>query len=249
LSKNCPIEYDGIYYWVGVDRFLMFNGVVREVPNPMNLNWFFDNLNQSAKEKVFALKVPRFGEIWWCFPFGSATECTHAVIYNVRENTWYDTELPADYRTAAAFCNLYAAPLMVSNDFKVWRHEFGVDKIEGTSVTAIPSYFETCDLSLTALNNQNRKMRVSVIEPDFVQQGDMTVSVTGRANARAPEVISNVVTFPDDATSDPTKQVVLFKEQRRELRVKFESNVVGGDYQMGQVLMHVEPGDGTMVGA
>jgi hypothetical protein len=40
----------------------------------------------------------------------------------------------------------------------------------------------------------------------------------------------------------------MMKEQRRELRLIFESNTLGGDYQMGQVLLHVEPGDGTVLG-
>lgn len=258
LSKNSVVEYDGIYYWIGVDRFLSFNGVVREIPNTMNFNWFFDNLNQSQREKVFVLKVPRFGEIWWCFPFGDATECTHAIIYNVRENTWYDTILPADGRSAASFSQLYAAPIMASASttlntegdpvYNVWRHEFGLDSVSGTTINPILSRFETCDISLAVLNSQNRKLKISAIEPDFVQKGNMAVTVTGRANARAKTEDSNTVTFPEDATLLPAKQVVMMKEQRRELRLIFESNTLGGDYQMGQVLLHVEPGDGTVLG-
>ena len=254
LSQNSVIEYDGIYYWCGVDRFLMFNGVVREVPNNMNINYFFDTLNQEQRQKVFATKVPRFGEIWWCFPQGSSTECNHAIVYNVRENTWYDTELPNTGRASASFSPAFAAPLMtgITNQnglgFKVWRHEFGLNEIDGTTVNPIPSFFETSDLSLAVLNNQNRKLKISYIEPDFVQVGDMTVEVTGRANARAPTVVSNTVTFVDDPGSDPAAQIVPFKEQRREMRVKFSSNAVDGDYQMGQVLMHIEPGDGTITG-
>ena len=68
LSSQCVIEYDGIYYWIGADRFLMYNGVVKEIPNSMNQNYFFDNLNYSQRQKVYATKVPRFGEIWWFFP-------------------------------------------------------------------------------------------------------------------------------------------------------------------------------------
>ena len=45
MSSSCVIEYDGIYFWAGVDRFLMYNGVVQEMPNNMNQNYFFDNLN------------------------------------------------------------------------------------------------------------------------------------------------------------------------------------------------------------
>jgi len=41
---------------------------------------------------------------------------------------------------------------------------------------------------------------------------------------------------------------VFFKEQRRELRFRFESNCVGGNYQMGLVLAHLQPGDGTVLG-
>lgn len=254
LSQNSIIEYDGIYYWCGVDRFLMFNGVVREVPNNMNINYFFDTLNQTQRQKVFAVKVPRFGEIWWCFPQGSSSECNHAVIYNVRENTWYDTELPNLGRASASFSPAFAAPIMtgVTNQnglgYKVWRHEIGLNEVDGTTVNPIVSYFQTSDLSLAVMNNQNRKLKISYIEPDFVQVGDMTVEVIGRANARAPTVVSNIVTFVDDPGSNPAAQIVPFKEQRREMRVKFSSNAIDGDYQMGQVLMHVEPGDGTITG-
>ena len=66
ISPQCVVDYDGVFFWCGVDRFLMFNGVVREVPNSMNLNYFFDGINPREKTKVFAFKVPRYGEIWWC---------------------------------------------------------------------------------------------------------------------------------------------------------------------------------------
>ena len=86
-----------------------------------------------------------------------------------------------------------------------------------------------------------------MIEPDFIQSGDMVVTVTGRANARAPEVYGAPVTFADEPTT-PYGQVVVLREQRRELRARFESNVVGGDYQMGQIIAHIETGDGTVLG-
>ena len=112
LSAQSAIEYDGIFYWIGTDRFLMFNGVVREVENNMNINFFFDNLNYSQRQKVFAMKVPRFGEIWWCFPKDDSLEPNHAIIFNVRENTWYDTPLPNGGRSAGLFPAVFRKPLM-----------------------------------------------------------------------------------------------------------------------------------------
>jgi hypothetical protein len=80
----------------------------------------------------------------------------------------------------------------------------------------------------------------------------MTVQVTGRANARAPEVYSSSFTFVDpNNITEPFQEIVMLKEQRRELRVRFESNEVYGDYQMGQIIGHIEDGaktDKTVLG-
>lgn len=114
LSQNSIIEYDGVYYWAGIDRFLVYaGGQVQELPNQNNLNWFYDNLNYNARQKVWAMKVPRFGEIWWFYPRGDAEECTHAVIYNVREKTWYDVELP---RSCGYYSQVFRYPVMISSE-------------------------------------------------------------------------------------------------------------------------------------
>lgn len=251
ISETCVVDYDGVFFWCGVDRFLMFNGVVREVPNQMNLNYFFDGINQRAKTKVFAFKVPRYGEIWWCYPRGDATECTHAVIFNVRENTWYDTELPNFGRSAGQFNNSFAAPILTGvedtgSGYRVWVQEQLTDEYDGPNIRPIRSYFETADLS-SLTQGRNEYVRITTIEPDFVQRGPMSVQVTGRANARAPEVVGTVFHFPESA-SVPHEQIVMLKEQRRELRVRFESNAVYGDYQMGQIIGHIESGDRTVLG-
>jgi hypothetical protein len=213
------------------------------------LNWFFDNLSIAQRSKVFAFKVPRYGEIWWCYPRGEATECTHAVIYNVRENTWYDTALPESGRAAGGFNNALAAPLLTDavstpSGYRVWVHEKAQDAIDGISISPVRSFFETADLS-SLMQGANRGLRISAIEPDFVQSGDMSLRVTGRANARAPEVVGEERTFPAVADS-AEQQAVALRELRRELRVRFESNALGGDYQAGQIIAHIEPADGRM---
>ena len=281
MSANSVIEYDGIFFWVGSDRFLSFNGVVREVPNNLNLNFFFDNLNYEYRQKVFAIKVPRFGEIWWCFPKGTSTEPNHAVVYNVREDTWYDTPLPEGGRGAGTFPTVFRKPLMTGvepnltptdtritqagdvritqdgNDriteesdtpeYRLWVHEVGTDAIDGQSIQPIQSFFETGDLSLPVSAQTNKAIQVLMMEPDFVQSGNMTVQVMGRANARAPEVNGDIMTIYETPPT-PQDQVIYFKTQRRELRFRFESNTVGGDYQMGLILAHTQQGDGTVIG-
>ena len=319
LSQRSVIEYDGAYFWLGVDRFLACDsGQVRELPNQMNINWFFDNLNYTQRQKVWAMKVPRYGEIWWFFPYGDATECTHAVIFNVREQTWYDTECAraagyysqvlhypvmagasADVTQSAVFVlssvsgtisvgdSLYgttsgvaatvtaisgsnytvtitspgvdaitlegvkdvtsgATATLTSSrlQYSAYLHEKGRDAVAGDSTTAIYSMFTTSDFGLPtggAQPNQpqgvNRWTRIVRVEPDFLQEGEMTMYVLGKEFANIAETSSVGYNFTSDTGRVDTRY------QAREIRLKFESNTVGGHYEMGRVILHLEPGD------
>lgn len=331
LSSQSVIEYDGVYYWCGVDRFLLYNGVVKEIPNTFNQNYFFDNLNYDAREKVWVSKVPRFGEIWWFYPRGNATECTDAIIYNVRENCWYDAgEATGAQRSAGFFSqvfhypiaaewnanatggvlaftltnagsgytngtytnqaltggsgtgatadiivaggvvtsvvinghgsgyavsNVLSAALPAGSNFAItvnslmtfvslWQNEIGTDKVQGATALAIESYFETNDLGLVsggpsepAMVGENRGLRLERVEPDFVMSGEMELYVIGRPFAQSDDVTSSAYTF------DPDTNKIDMREQRRELRLKFVSNVAGGDYQVGRIILDADTGD------
>ena len=331
LSGQSVIEYDGIYYWCGVDRFLLYNGVVKEIPNAMNQNYFFDNLNYAEREKVWVSKVPRFGEIWWFYPRGSATECTDAIVYNVRENTWYDAgQALGAQRSAGYFSQVFPFPISADwninasggiltatitnggsaytngtytnqaltggagtgatanitvaggivtsvvinghgvnyvvgntlsasiaggagfvltvatlmNFVSLYQNEIGTDKVSGALSVAIESYFETNDLGLVsggpsqpAPVGENKWLRLERVEPDFIQSGDMELYVTGRPFAQSQDVTSSAYTFT------PTTGKVDMREQRRELRLKFVSNVTGGNYQVGKIILDADFGD------
>lgn len=332
MSSQSVIEYDGIYYWCGVDRFLMYNGVVKEIKNEFNQNYFFDNLNYTQRQKVYVSKVPRFGEIWWFYPRGDSTECNDAIIYNVREDVWYDAgEALGARRSAGYFSQVFHYPInadwevnatgavnlfditdagtgytdgtytyddlvggtgvgaqaaftvaggivtsfqitnrglgytvgdtltislstagtpfeitltYVMSYVSLYQHEFGTDSIQGSNIQAIESYFETNDLgwlnggpSQPAMAGDNRWLHIERIEPDFVQTGTMQLYVIGRPFAQAADKVSDAYDF------DPTTNKIDMREQRRELRLKFVSNVQGGDYQLGRILLNANFGD------
>jgi hypothetical protein len=251
LSSSGIIEYDGIFYWAGVDRFLAYNGAIQELNNPVNQNYFFDNLNMSQRQKVWVTKVPRYGEIWWFYPKGNATECTDAIIYNVREKTWYDAGQAAGARrSAGVFSEIFPKPIWAGNEanttgkYTLWQHETGVDQVYLTSVNAVQSYFETNNLGSlgglvgsTSQPGDNLWTRIERIEPDFIQNGSMTVTVTGQGYA--DDVVVNSSAFP--FTGSTLK--IDMREQRREMRLRFESNTFNGDYQMGRVILSLSTGD------
>lgn len=248
LSSQGVVEYDSVFYWAGVDRFLMFNGVLQELPNQLSINYFYDNVNPLYTQKVYAFKVPRWGEIWWCYPRGNATECTHAVIFNVRERTWYDTQLPEDGRSAAHFAQAFPRPILAGvnlnsgGGYNLWQHESGVDKIDGTGISPIRSFIETNNI--TMINQEPAKpneLSVSFMEPDILQSGNMTVTITGQANARSTPIDGAPKTYLAVPLT-PADTVIPFTDTRRLMRFRFESDVIGGDYQMGATIVHVKPG-------
>ena len=251
MSSSGIIEYDGIFYWAGVDRFLSYNGVVQEIPNTVNQNYFFDNLNLAQRQKVWATKVPRYGEIWWFYPKGDATECTDAIIYNVREQSWYDAgQAVGARRSAGVFSEIFPKPIWAGNEsntagqYTMWQHETGTDRVYLNSVDAIRSYFETSNLGtlggLVGSSDQpgdNLWTRIERVEPDFVQNGNMSVVVTGRGYADDVDVESAAFPF------SPTTLKVDMREQRREMRLRFESNTTNGDYQAGKIMLSLTTGD------
>jgi hypothetical protein len=339
LSAQCVIEYDGIYYWIGVDRFMLYNGVVKEIENQMNQNYFFDNLNYAQRQKVYATKVTRFGEVWWFYPRGDSTECNDAIIYNIREKTWYDAGTAVGtQRSAGYFSQVFHYPINADwnvnlsggvNGFNItnggssytngtyvavnltggsgtgaqaiviitggavttvyitthgygyqvgdvlsastgagagfigttgsgfqmtitttieyvslYQHEIGTDAVKGGNATAIQSYFETNDLgwvsggpSQPSPVGQNNWLRIERLEPDFILSGTMDLYITGRPFAQSTDYVSGPYTF------DQNTNKIDLKEQRRELRLKFVSNVSGGNYQLGRILIGADIGD------
>ena len=334
MSSQSVIEYDGIYYWCGVDRFLMYNGVVQEIQNDTNQNYFFDNLNFQQRQKVWCTKIPRWGEIWWFYPSGNATECNNAIIYNVREKCWYDAGFAIGAnRSAGYFSEVFRFPIWADNvlsgyymnsvaivtagtgyavgdvvqvsggqgspallsvtsvsggtvtgltitgggnytatfsgtlntvarapssgsglqisftlaqAYNIWQHEIGSDQIYGTTVDAIQSYIETNSLGWVnggignpSAMGDNVFMRVERVEPDFVQSGSMNLYIKGKGYADDTDVTSTLSPY----VFQPNTLKLDMKEQFREMRMRFESNTYGGNYQMGNVLVHGEAGD------
>lgn len=246
LAQNSVIEYDGAYFWIGVDRFMYFDSAVNELPNDLNQNYFFDNLNFRYRQKIWATKVPRFGEIWWFYPRGDATECSHAIIFNVRQKTWYDVELP---RSAGFYSQVLPYPVWSganvegSGDYGLYQHEFGRNAVVGDNELAICSSYTTQNFGMPtggigdSPQGVSRWSRLTRVEPDFIQEGDMTCSVIGYEFAQSPQEPESTYLF------GPTDGKIDMREQQRHLMLKFESNTLNGFFEAGKVIIHAEPGD------
>jgi hypothetical protein len=179
ISTRCVVEYDGLFFWPGTDRFFVYNGVVQEMSNNTNLDYFFDNVDLTYRQKIFGIEQPLYGEIWWFYPEKMNAkgrdqsipqgENTRAIIYNKRENSWYDTAIS---REAGTFCDelgiimTYGRPLVKTQNpdadkSRFWIHEKGTvqesryysnDLIQPSIFLNIPSYIKLPTISWAAFN-------------------------------------------------------------------------------------------------
>jgi hypothetical protein len=118
MSSSSVVEMDGTFFWMGVDRFYLYNGGVKVLPNDKNVNYLFDNINFTARQKVWATKVPRYNEIWFFYPRGTATECTDCIIFNVKDNIWYDAgEAEGARRSCGYVTEVFPRPVWAGWDF------------------------------------------------------------------------------------------------------------------------------------
>ena len=260
LSSSGVVEMDGIYYWIGIDRFLQFTGVLKELPNEINLQFFFNNLNYKYRQKAFAFKTPQYGEIWFCAPLFGATECNWAVIYNVRENTWYDTPLPSDGRSAAYFAQTWNYPVLSSamgmpaigatgTTYPIWQHNLGYDQVRGTQVNAIDSWILSPSASMVGGNlslwsnpgaqPQSVMTEMAFMEPDFVMGPSLQFTTYGRNYAMDTDAVLDTRTI----TKQTTGNVYDLQIQSRYLRWKIESNTQGGFFKMGCPMLFYRSGD------
>ena len=120
MSSSSVVEMDGVFFWMGVDRYYLYNGQVAVLPNDKNVNWLYNNINYEQRQKVWATKVPRYNEIWFFYPRGTNTECSDAIIYNVKDKLWYDAgEAEGARRSCGYTTELFPTPIWADWGFDI----------------------------------------------------------------------------------------------------------------------------------
>jgi hypothetical protein len=256
LSSRCVIEYDGVFYWPGTGRFFIYNGIVNPLENNINRNYFFDNIDMNKRQLVFGVKNVAKDEIWWFYPEKGQdvnVGCTHAIIYNVIENSWYDTSISRDcgfWDNVTGGMYTFGLPLVANDQVGkigyLWQHEVGVDQLvpAGNFTNPIPSSFTTPTISFASFNplkqltGIDRWMEVKKIEPDFRMdkpEDTMSVVINTKEYAQSPTISSEPIVF-----TGATPKIDYYY-QGRQLTFTFAST---NYFEMGHVMITVNIGDG-----
>lgn len=267
LSPRCVIEHRGLFIWPGTDDFYIYNGIVETVGNIINKKYFFDNIDMNYRQNVFGVRVPEFNELWWFYPekIGAPNRPTNpappvgtntrAIIYNILENSWYDTAISRDvgyYSNDIGSLFTYGSTLTDPNagyPKALFRHEVGVNEtipVVDVPSNPIVSFFKTPTISWEAFNPMkqltgvDRWVDLQRIQPDFVMNNDIdtiTLTVNSKLYAQSPEVINVRPEFTFNNTTDKINVDL----QGNNLTFTFTSQ---GYFELGHTIIALGLGDG-----
>ena len=90
ISPNSMITVNNVTYWMGKDRFYMYNCTVSTLPCTLK-QYVYDDINQDQAYQVTCGANEGFNEVWWFYVSEdtTATIVDKYVVYNYVEQIWY----------------------------------------------------------------------------------------------------------------------------------------------------------------
>jgi hypothetical protein len=87
-SPNATTGASNIIFWMGTDKFYMYDGRVQTLPCSVR-QYVFDDINSSQYAQIVCGGVEQFSEVWWFYPSANSLINDRYVVYNYLENVWY----------------------------------------------------------------------------------------------------------------------------------------------------------------
>ncbi len=87
-SPNAVVGASNLMFWMGVDKFYMYDGRVQTLPCTVR-QYVFDDINTSQFFQVVAGSNDEYSEVWWHYPSRNSTVNDRYVIYNYLDSAWY----------------------------------------------------------------------------------------------------------------------------------------------------------------
>jgi hypothetical protein len=177
LADNVSIVSDrawataaGVTYWMGYEKFYMFDGRVQTLDCDIR-QFIFNDFNYSQPLQVFSSTVEQFSEIWWFYCSANSTTVDKYVVYNYTEKIWYYGTMA---RTAWVDASVVAdVPIAADYNNRLNFQETGCDDASTVSPQPIESYITSAEVDIDDGHNFGFVWRVL---PDITFTGSTTVS-------------------------------------------------------------------------
>jgi hypothetical protein len=248
-GQNAVAQASGRVYWMGVDKFYVYDGRVQTLRCDL-LRYVFGDINQYQITQTYAGTNEGFNEVWWFYCSADSNYIDRYVVYNYAENNgagvWYYGNMS---RTAWLDSGLRSYPLAATYSSttqlgNIVLHENGVDD-NATDVT-LPIEASITSSEFDLDNGQNFAF-VWRILPDVTFRGStaaspqLTMQLLPLQNSgsgyndplslggSSSAAVTRTAEFP---VEEYTGQVFI-RVRGRQMALKISSNAVGVQWQLG----------------
>jgi len=239
IGPNAVVQASGIVYWMGVDKFYMYDGRIQTLNCDLR-RYVFQDINLEQSSQVFAGANEGFNEVWWFYCAENTSEVGRYVVYNYLERVWYYGTMG---RTAWLDSGLQPSPLAATYSYNLVSHEQGLNDNETGTAVALDAYISSSEFDIGDGHNFGFVWRVL---PDLTF-GDSVNSPTGTvptvnmtlygltnsgsgstSSAGAPVASSSTYVITEEFTGQ-----IYTRMRGRQMIFKIESNQINTTWQLG----------------
>ena len=256
LADNISIISDrawataaGVTYWMGEEKFYMYDGRVQTLVSDLR-QYVFSDFNLGQSQQVFASTNEQFNEVWWFYCSANSTVIDKYVIYNYAEKAWYYGNLG---RTAWIDTSVSSnVPMAVDYNRRLLYHETGVDD-NATNVTQpIEAYINSSqfdiedgynfgfiwrmlpDVNFTGSTTTNPSMTLTLLPLQNSGSGYNSPASTGGTNTGA---VVRSATIPINQFTGQVNTRV----RGRQMSIEARSTALGTQWQLGATRIDIRP--------
>jgi hypothetical protein len=225
---------NNVVYWMGVDKFYVYNGRVDTLPSTLR-NHIFNNINFEALAYVTAGTNETFNEVWWFYPTANSNINDAYVVYNYREQIWYYGTIN---RSAWLDSIFRPHPQAIGGQY-IYNHEVGTDD-DGA---AMDSYIQSSDFDI---QDGEQFMLIRRMIPDVDFTGSTAEEPTVKLQIRPrnfpgsnyqTEAPENVIETSVGVYTDQ----VFMRARARQMGFKIYSDELGVAWQLGDTRLDARP--------
>ena len=247
ISPAALTTVNNITFWMGWDKFYIYNGRVDTLPCTLR-QYIFQDINRQTQIQTICGTNEQFNEIVWFYPSASSTEVNRYVIYNYLEQIWYYGQLE---RTAWLDSPLRTYPQGTDTSRWLFNQESGVDA-DGLPLEA---YISSGDIDI---EDGEQFMLIRRIIPDInftgstanspevkltIQPHNFPGQLYQTNNLEGTGLTKTVTASRDQATAiiDQYTNQVFLRARGRQVKYKIASDGLGVQWQMGMPRVDARP--------
>jgi hypothetical protein len=247
LSQNSAVIASGVIYWMGVDKFYMYDGRIQTLSCDLR-RYVFSDINLTQSQQVFAGTSEGFNEVWWFYCSANSNTIDRYIVYNYLEKVWYYGTMA---RTAWDDSGLRPYPQAATYSGNIVNHEYGINDNTTGTPAAINAYISSSEFDIGDGHNFGYVWRVlpdltfdnsSNSDTGAVPQVTMTLYPMANSGSGAGDPgIDYVNKIAAYNITEEFTGIVYTRVRGRQLIFKVGSNQVNTTWQLGAPRIDIRP--------